>query len=148
MSDSSHIVGIDIGGTCTDCVVLHRDGGATIAKAFSTPPDFSQGIVDAIATAAGELDLSTRELLDATWLFLHSTTIAENAMVDGDFSTPGLITTSGFGDTLYASRGGYGRWSGLTDSKYASFQWPSTGSASAQRISARTTSTPRDASRR
>ena len=109
------IIGIDIGGTCTDCVVLDRAGSATVAKAFSTPPDFSQGIVDSIAIAAGELDLSSRALLDSTWLFLHSTTVAENAMVDGNFSTPGLITTSGFGDTLFASRGGYGRWSGLTD---------------------------------
>jgi N-methylhydantoinase A len=109
------IIGIDIGGTCTDCVVLDRAGRATIAKAFSTPPDFSQGIVDAIGVAAADLELTSRELLDSTWLFMHSTTVAENAMVDGNFSTPGLITTSGFGDTLFASRGGYGRWSGLTD---------------------------------
>src|SRR5207244_12754691 len=48
-------------------------------------------------------------------LFLHSTTIAENAVVDGTLATAGVVTTRGFEDTLFAMRGGYGRWSGLTE---------------------------------
>ena len=46
------VVGIDIGGTCTDCVVVGEDGDVTLGKAFSTPPDFSGGIEDALGTAA------------------------------------------------------------------------------------------------
>ena len=41
-----YVVGIDIGGTCTDCVVVDGDGNVTLGKAFSTPPDFSAGILD------------------------------------------------------------------------------------------------------
>jgi N-methylhydantoinase A len=109
------VVAIDIGGTCTDCVVLDADGTATVAKAFSTPPDFSRGILDVLEIAAGELDTSREELLRSTWLFLHSTTVAENAIVDGTLAPAGLITTKGFADTLAATRGGFGRWSGLTE---------------------------------
>jgi N-methylhydantoinase A len=110
-----YVVGVDIGGTCTDCVVVDEAGEVVLAKAFSTPPDFSQGILDALDVAAGELDLVRDALLQQTRLFLHSTTVAENAVVDGTLATAGVLTTAGFEDTLFAMRGGYGRWSGLTE---------------------------------
>ncbi len=109
------VVAIDIGGTCTDCVVLDRDGVTTVAKAFSTPPDFSHGIMDVLALAANELGCTLEGLLESTWLFLHSTTVAENAIVDDGLAAAGLITTNGFRDTLASTRGGFGRWSGLTE---------------------------------
>ena len=110
-----YVVGIDIGGTCTDCVVVDADGTVTLAKAFSTPDDFSRGILDALAVAAGELGVDRARLLRDTRLFLHSTTVAENAVVDGTLADAAIITTKGFEDTLFAMRGGYGRWSGLTE---------------------------------
>jgi N-methylhydantoinase A len=110
-----YVVGIDIGGTCTDCVVVDGGGNVTLGKAFSTPPDFSKGILDAIAVAAAELGVERGELLSSTRLFLHSTTVAENAVVDGTLAKAGVITTRGFDHTLFAMRGGYGRWSGLTE---------------------------------
>ncbi|MGH2985972.1 MAG: hydantoinase/oxoprolinase family protein [Solirubrobacterales bacterium] len=110
-----YVVGIDIGGTCTDCVVVDADGKVTLGKAFSTPPDFSGGILDALGTAADELGVERRNLLTQTRLFLHSTTVAENAVVDGKLAQAGLIVNRGFEDTLFATRGGYGRWSGLTE---------------------------------
>ena len=109
------VVGIDIGGTCTDCVVVDDSGGVTLGKAFSTPPDFSGGILDALGVAAEQLGIAVSELLANTRLFLHSTTIAENAVVDGTLATAGVITNRGFEDTLLTMRGGYGRWSGLTE---------------------------------
>lgn len=112
---SELIIGIDIGGTCTDCVVLDADGSITLAKAFSTPPDYSTGIMDALEVASAQLGLEVDSLLSATRLFLHSTTVAENAVVDGTMASAGLITNRGFEDTLFATRGGYGRWSGLTE---------------------------------
>jgi N-methylhydantoinase A len=110
-----YVVGIDIGGTCTDCVVVDGDGRVTLAKAFSTPPDFSRGILDALSIAASDIGVGRAELLGATGLFLHSATVAENAVVDGTLAKAGVITTKGFEDTLFAMRGGYGRWSGLTE---------------------------------
>jgi N-methylhydantoinase A len=111
----SYVVGIDIGGTCTDCVVVDDAGVVTLGKAFSTPPDFSGGILDALGVAAEQLGTSPAALLADTQLFLHSTTVAENAVVDGTLARAGVITTRGFEDTLFAMRGGYGRWSGLTE---------------------------------
>jgi N-methylhydantoinase A len=111
----SYVVGIDIGGTCTDCVVVDDAGAVTLGKAFSTPPDFSGGILDALGVAAEQLGTSPAALLADTQLFLHSTTVAENAVIDGTLARAGVITTRGFEDTLFAMRGGYGRWSGLTE---------------------------------
>jgi N-methylhydantoinase A len=112
---TTYVIAVDIGGTFTDCVVLRADGHASVAKAFSTPPDFSRGIIDAVSVVAEELGLTVGDLLASTTVFLHSTTVAENALVDETLATGALLTTSGHEDTLGAMRGGYGRWSGLTD---------------------------------
>jgi N-methylhydantoinase A len=114
-AEMQFIVGIDIGGTGTDCVVVDGAGEVTLGKAFSTPPDFSTGILNSLAVAAAELGMSRTELLQRTTLFLHSTTVAENAVVDGTLATGGVLTSAGFEDTLFSMRGGYGRWSGLTE---------------------------------
>lgn len=111
----SYVIGVDIGGTCTDCVVVDEAGKITVGKAFSTPSDFSQGILDAMQVAAVGLGLGLDDLLKETTLFLHSTTVAENAIVGGTLSKGGLLTTRGFEDTLRIMRGPYGRWSGLTE---------------------------------
>ena len=44
----NYIVGVDIGGTFTDCVVVDDEGTITVGKALSTPQDFSVGAVDAV----------------------------------------------------------------------------------------------------
>ena len=110
-----YLVGIDIGGTCTDCVIIDENGRTTIGKAFSTPPDFSAGILDALEVTAESIGTAATDILTHTQLFLHSTTVAENAVVDGNLARAGLITTKGFQHTLFATRGGYGRWSGLSE---------------------------------
>ena len=108
------VVGVDIGGTCTDCVVVDEAGRLTVAKAFSTPSDFSKGILDALAVTK-ILGTTVGALLGDTRLFLHSTTVAENAIVDGTLCKAGLLVTRGFESILYMTRGGYGRWSGLSE---------------------------------
>ncbi len=113
--EQTYVVAIDIGGTGTDCVVVDGAGEVTLGKAFSTPPEFATGILDAVASAAEALDLSRAELLARTSLFLHSTTVAENAVVDETLATGGVLVSEGFEDTLFSMRGGYGRWSGLTE---------------------------------
>ena len=111
----AYIIGTDVGGTCTDCVVVDDNGKITLGKALSTPPDFSMGIIDAVKVAAEDLGMSLESLLEDTSLFLHATTMGENAIVDGTIAKAGLMTTAGYEETLFAMRGGYGRWSGLTE---------------------------------
>ena len=112
--DSEYIVGVDIGGTFTDCVVLTESGKITIGKALSTPDGFAQGAVDAIADAARSLGFSSGgEVLRSARLFFHACTIGENTLITRSGATTGLITTTGFADTLLMMRGRI--TDGLTD---------------------------------
>jgi N-methylhydantoinase A len=110
-----YIIGVDIGGTGTDCVAINQNGDLTLGKVLSTPPDFSQGVMDALQIIANEIGIKLTVLLQNTKLFIHATTVAENAIVDGDLAKGGLIMTAGFEDALFMQRGAYGRWSGLTE---------------------------------
>jgi N-methylhydantoinase A len=111
---STYVVGIDVGGTGTDCAVLDQDGVLTVGKSFSTPPDFTRGMMTSLGLAAEKLGLSTEGLLAATDVFLHSTTVGENAIGDGTLATAALLLTRGFEETLIITRGAYGRWTGLS----------------------------------
>jgi len=110
-----YIVGVDIGGTGTDCVVVDENGVLTVGKAFSTPPTFTEGVLNAVKIAAEKCGTSISTLLGNTRLFLHSTTVAENAVVDGNLAKGGLLVTRGCEDLLFMTKGAYGRWSGLTE---------------------------------
>ena len=56
------LVGVDIGGTFTDCVIIDPDGNVTTAKAPSTPDDFALGMVDALRAGAEALEVSVEQL--------------------------------------------------------------------------------------
>jgi N-methylhydantoinase A len=111
----NYVIGVDIGGTCTDCVILDEDGLVTIAKVFSTPPDFSEGVVNSITLGAEQLGVPLADLLRDTRLLLHATTVAENAIIEGDLARAGLLTTRGFEDTLRLMRGAYPEWAGKSE---------------------------------
>lgn len=110
--DESYVIAVDVGGTCTDCVVYRAGGALQIGKAFSTPPDFAHGVLDSVRVAAAAMDLDVRHLLARTKLFLHGSTVVDNTVITRDGARTGLITTAGFEDTLIVTRGAYGRWSG------------------------------------
>ena len=62
----NYVVGVDIGGTFTDCVVVDEEGRVTIGKSLSTPEDFSRGALNSVTDAAHYLGLqSADELLHA-----------------------------------------------------------------------------------
>jgi len=108
------VVGIDTGGTFTDIVVLHPDGEVTIDKSPTTPKDFSQGVIDAVAVAAKSLGVDSRRFLNDTAMFKHGTTVATNALIVRRGAKVGLITTRGFEDTVYVMRA-VGRVDGLDE---------------------------------
>src|SRR3989338_553201 len=77
-----YIVGVDIGGTFTDCVVTDTEGTLTLGKALSTPEDFSIGAIHAVRDAARNLGLnSEQDLLALTRLFFHACTVGDNTLV-------------------------------------------------------------------
>ncbi len=103
---SQYIVGVDIGGTFTDCVVVSERGRITIGKALSTPDDFAQGAVNALRDAANNLGLPDEAaILGATRLFFHACTVGDNTLITRAGAKTGLITTKGFADTLLMMRG-------------------------------------------
>jgi N-methylhydantoinase A len=105
-------VGIDIGGTFTDCIVLAADGTITPAKVPTTPDDRSRGFFDSLGTAAERLGLELGELLGATRLIVHGTTTGTNAIVQRAGVDVGLLCTAGHSDVMFIMKGG-GRTAGL-----------------------------------
>jgi N-methylhydantoinase A/oxoprolinase/acetone carboxylase beta subunit len=94
-------IGIDIGGTFTDCVVV-GDAGAVVAmsKAPSSPPGFEGGVLASLEAAAGQLGQTVDELLTATTAVIHGSTVGTNAIVERRGARTGLLTTAGHEDAI------------------------------------------------
>jgi len=106
-----YLIGIDIGGTFTDCIVLDDDGKVTLGKAPSTPPDFQTGFIDSMKDAARRLDLDLGRLV-AEGRIYHGCTVGTNALVEKRTARVGLLTTRGHGDVMFAMDAG-GRLTGM-----------------------------------
>jgi N-methylhydantoinase A len=112
-----YLVATDVGGTCTDTVVFAPGQPIYLGKSLSTPPNFADGVLDSVSSAASTMGLTLQELLSRTSLFMHGSTVVDNAIFTREGARVGLITTEGFEDTLLVTRGGYGRWGGLTEDR-------------------------------
>jgi len=93
------ILGVDVGGTFTDAVLI--DGGHVYAgKAPTTPDDQSAGVIDAINNV---LKLSGCEASDID-RFNHGMTVATNAMLENRSARTAFITNRGFTDLIEIGR--------------------------------------------
>jgi N-methylhydantoinase A len=108
----SYYVGIDIGGTFTDAVVLDDAGQTRLYKTPTTPLDAAEGVNEALRLAELDLGMPEGSLLSEVAYFGLGTTVATNAMIERKGVRTGLITTRGFRDTLLMQRG-MGQWTGL-----------------------------------
>ena len=100
------MVGVDVGGTFTDCVILDADGKLTIGKALSTPHDFAVGVLDSLQNGAANLGLaSVEDLLGSTRLFFHACTVSDNTLITRTGARTGMVVTEGFPDTFLMMRG-------------------------------------------
>ena len=97
----AHVIGVDVGGTFTDAVLADENGTVISAKAPSTPPDYSDGVLDVIASLAAQLGTSVPEMLGNTHHIAHGTTSSLNALVMGNVPPVGFITTRGHRDSIY-----------------------------------------------
>src|SRR5204862_1174883 len=93
-------IAVDIGGTFTDCVVADDQGGRSVSKALTKHDALAEGVLDAVRVNAEQLGLSRHDLLAATDLFVHGTTVATNAMLTRTGARTGLITTKGHEDAI------------------------------------------------
>ncbi|MEW6522746.1 MAG: hydantoinase/oxoprolinase family protein [Bacillota bacterium] len=97
---SHYRVGIDIGGTFTDAVVIDDAGRIRIFKDLSTPADPSLGLLNCLRKAAAAHGLEFEDFLRAVELLVHGTTVATNTMIQYKGAKTALITTRGFRDSL------------------------------------------------
>lgn len=97
-------IGVDIGGTFTDCVVIDEKGIIHNFKELSTPKDQSIGLYNVIKSAAAYFNMSLQELLHNAEVFVHGTTVATNTLLTRTGAVTGLILTKGFRDTLEMRR--------------------------------------------
>ena len=109
------VIATDVGGTCTDTVVFSVGEPVHFGKALSTPPNFADGVLDSIRSAAGTMGIGLEALLARTSLFTHGSTVVDNTILTRSGAPTGLIATEGFEDTLLVTRGAYGRWAGLAE---------------------------------
>lgn len=86
----------DIGGTFTDLALLSEDGELFTAKVPSTPEDYAAAIIDGCRKLIRERDVPPK----AVEAFLHASTIATNAILEGKGARTALVTTAGFRDVL------------------------------------------------
>jgi len=107
-----YAIGVDIGGTFTDCVVVDDEANITVAKSPTTPLDRAQGFFASIDGAAEKLGIAPSDLLGACDRIVHGTTTGTNAIVSREGAIVGLLTTDGFRDVMFMMKGG-GRTAGL-----------------------------------
>ena len=107
----SYRLGVDVGGTFTDLILISEDTGETFtAKVPSTPEDSSIGVLNGVARICDESGIDPTQIKRV----MHGTTVATNAVLQGKGSKVGLVTTTGYEQTLQVARsfcpGGLGGW--------------------------------------
>jgi N-methylhydantoinase A len=93
-------IGIDIGGTFTDIVAVRAERIIAVLKLPSTPDDYSRAIEQGLRTLVDRGSFASHEV-EAV---VHGTTVATNAILEGQGARTGLITTKGFRDVLELRR--------------------------------------------
>jgi N-methylhydantoinase A len=98
-------VGIDVGGTFTDFLVIGGDGTRLVHKTSSTPADPSLGLVTGLEEIATQTDRQLAEFLAEVELIVHGTTVTTNALLTRRGAPTGLLCTEGFRDALALRQG-------------------------------------------
>ncbi|MFC1849235.1 hydantoinase/oxoprolinase family protein [candidate division CSSED10-310 bacterium] len=97
-------IDVDIGGTFTDALIKWNEK-TVFTKTPTTNYNLSVGFIKAIREAATRLETDVPTLLQNTDLIRYSTTIAMNKLLEKKGPRLGLITTSGFEDTIFVGKG-------------------------------------------
>jgi N-methylhydantoinase A len=96
-------IGVDIGGTFTDLVLVDEATGAvSVGKLLTTPKEPAQAVEQGVVTVLND---AGRRALDVAAL-IHGTTLATNALIERKGAKTGLLTTAGFRDAIEIGREG------------------------------------------
>jgi len=100
MKSDQYRLGVDIGGTFTDIVLMRDDGRVFSKKLLSTPSDYSAAIGAGVGQLIEELSIEPESIVE----FTHATTVATNAIIERKGVRVALVTTRGFRDVLELGR--------------------------------------------
>lgn len=107
-----YYIGVDGGGTFTDCAAMDEQGRLYYAKAATTKDDFAVGMFEALSVLADSCATTLPELIASTERFSLGTTVGTNLLVERRGARTGLLATAGHGDAILIMRG-TGRTAGL-----------------------------------
>jgi N-methylhydantoinase A len=93
-------VGIDIGGTFTDLLLVAEDGSVVIAKTLTTPGDPSLAVENSLGPLLENRTIGRGE----QGTLLHGTTLVTNALIERKGAPTALLTTAGFRDAVEIGR--------------------------------------------
>lgn len=104
-------LGVDVGGTFTDLLLVNEENGQFWRhKTPSTPHDNSEGVMNGVKAICGEAGVKASDV----GVFLHGTTVATNAVLEGKGARVGLVTTEGYRQVMQIARslvpGGLAAW--------------------------------------
>ncbi|MGI9659469.1 MAG: hydantoinase/oxoprolinase family protein, partial [Gaiellaceae bacterium] len=95
-------VGIDVGGTFTDVLVIDEGSGRThLGKVPSTPDQPDLAALTGLASVLRDAEVAAESVAHV----MHGTTVATNAVLTGRGARVGLLTTAGFEQVLHLARG-------------------------------------------
>ena len=100
---SHYIVGIDVGGTFTDLLLVDRNGQLTVEKVPSQKTEIEAGVLAVLDKAKETLDLDT-PLITNLGRLVHGSTVAANAFLERKGAHMAFVTTKGTRDTLVMRR--------------------------------------------
>jgi len=93
-------IGIDVGGTFTDFLVVYPDGSRRIHKTSSVPSDPPRAVLNGLHELAGIEGVDINEFVDRVGLIVHGTTVTTNALLTRRGPKTGMLVTDGFRDVL------------------------------------------------
>ncbi len=94
------LLGVDVGGTFTDAVLVGADSRIHTAKVPSTPDDEALAVLDAVRILLNASGAAAEQLER----FAHGMTVATNALLEGRTARTALIATAGFTDVIELGR--------------------------------------------
>ena len=100
-NDMKYRLGVDTGGTFTDATLINQStGDIHVSKVPSTPSDPSRGFLNAVSRILANSEIPAEEVA----FLVHGTTVATNAIIEGNMAPVAFITTHGFRDMLEIAR--------------------------------------------
>src|ERR1700759_3343011 len=94
------LLGVDVGGTFTDAVLVGPDGAVHTAKAPSTPSEEQRGVLRVVRAVLARAGAEPGQVER----FAHGMTVATNALLEGHTARTALLATEGFTDVIELGR--------------------------------------------